>query len=56
MNEAAVKALEESICDDISVHLIWVNSAGEKVHLVSCLGRTHRAMLNASPALPGGGE
>ena len=55
MHEAATKALEESICDDIETHLIWKNGADEKVHLVSCLGRTYRAMLNASPPLGGGG-
>jgi hypothetical protein len=51
MASAAVKALEDSICADIDFHLSWVNTADQEVQLVSCLGRTHRAMLNASPAL-----
>ena len=56
MASAAVKALENSICADIDFHLSWVNTADQEVQLVSCLGRTHCAMLNASPPLPGGGE
>jgi hypothetical protein len=51
MASAAVKALENSICADIDFHLSWVNTADQEVQLVSCLGRTHCAMLNASPAL-----
>jgi hypothetical protein len=51
MASAAVKALENSICADIDFHLSWVNTADQEVQLVSCLGRTHCAMLNASPVL-----
>jgi hypothetical protein len=52
MAASAIEALNKASCAELDVALTWENVEGKPVHLVSCLGRTHRAILAASPPYP----